>query len=520
MTTIAVYNLRNNILYSTIKNKIFSLSDLLIKIGADVNNANKEGENILTYAIKKGDKELFDYLLRKNINLNRNINNGMNILSFAILNKRYELIKSILKRMKNINKFDSNKKTPLFYALKIKDEKIIRLLLEKGAKVCIKSGKHHYFSPIHYAAKNGYLAFFKQILKIKKINIDFSDNKGKTPLHHACKHGHLKIVKFLINHGANPEARDKADCTPLFYASFYGYIDIVKYLVTKKVNINTIYKIKRYYLSPLFAAAGQGHKEILEYLYKKGGNIKLKNAFDYNVFLIAADKGRNKVLKYLLSLNIFNINETDIYSRTPVLLASLKGHFQTVKLLYNNGADIKHKNFDHFYYNYSPFYASIKGKNKELINFFLNSGEDINQQNHRGITPLMVAIKNRDFRTAKYLLSKGADPNICDYWDNPPLYYAIENKDFMSVKTLIDYGADVNYRSVNQNYLINNAIYNKSLKIIKYIVEHGFDIKNYYFVKYYDWVTFHEKSMDEKKKAIYKYLISKGAKHITQIINY
>ena len=72
----------------------------------------------------------------------------------------------------------------------------------------------------------------------KGANIEAKENNGWTPLHIACYQGHLPIVQYLIEKGANIEGKDKEQFTPLHIASLFGKIDVVKYLVSKGANKN------------------------------------------------------------------------------------------------------------------------------------------------------------------------------------------------------------------------------------------------------------------------------------------
>ena len=51
--------------------------------------------------------------------------------------------------------------------------------------------------------------------------------------------GSLSVVQYLIEKGANIEARDKDQKTPLHFASNEGKTDVVKYLISKGANKNT-----------------------------------------------------------------------------------------------------------------------------------------------------------------------------------------------------------------------------------------------------------------------------------------
>ena len=56
---------------------------------------------------------------------------------------------------------------------------------------------------------------------------------GKTPLHHAAETSRFEIVQFLVESGADKEAKDKRDQTPLHFAAEDGHLDIVKFLAER-----------------------------------------------------------------------------------------------------------------------------------------------------------------------------------------------------------------------------------------------------------------------------------------------
>ena len=72
---------------------------------------------------------------------------------------------------------------------------------------------------------------------MQKIDLK-KDYKQKTPLHFACKHGYIHIVQFLIEKGADIEAKDKNQNTPLYFASSKGHDPVVQYLIDHGAKID------------------------------------------------------------------------------------------------------------------------------------------------------------------------------------------------------------------------------------------------------------------------------------------
>jgi len=66
---------------------------------------------------------------------------------------------------------------------------------------------------LHGVANLCRLEFCRMLLEHKAaINIPRDD--GETPLHAASRNGHTEVVRLLLEHGADPHARDRNDQTP------------------------------------------------------------------------------------------------------------------------------------------------------------------------------------------------------------------------------------------------------------------------------------------------------------------
>ncbi|WP_054849042.1 ankyrin repeat domain-containing protein [Vulcanisaeta sp. JCM 14467] len=115
------------------------------------------------------------------------------------------------------------------------------------------------------AVKNGDLSKVIDLIKAG-ANVNVKDpTYGMTPLHYAVLGNRLDIVKYLIENGADINARDNTGKTPLHFAAKNGYLDIVKYLIENKADINVKDNIGK---TPLDYAEENGHKNVANYLRK------------------------------------------------------------------------------------------------------------------------------------------------------------------------------------------------------------------------------------------------------------
>ena len=90
------------------------------------------------------------------------------------------------------------------------------------------------------------MQFFQSLPNPSTALINTKSNyDGYTALIWASKNGHTKIVKILVDNGANVNAATKFDqYTSLIDASLIGNFKIVQILIEKGANINATTKVR------------------------------------------------------------------------------------------------------------------------------------------------------------------------------------------------------------------------------------------------------------------------------------
>lgn len=101
-----------------------------------------------------------------------------------------------------------------------------------------------------------------------------SDTLG-TPLNAAILSGLYEVAEVLIAHGAETDARDAHRSTPLHHASGRGDLDSVRLLVSKGADVNASNEPG---FRPLHWAAGNGHLEVVELLLSNGARSNVVGA--------------------------------------------------------------------------------------------------------------------------------------------------------------------------------------------------------------------------------------------------
>ena len=132
--------------------------------------------------------------------------------------------------MVDVNARSQDGYTPIIVAIESKNNEILKLLIQNGANLY----ERH---PVFNRTTLGTAAYYENIEAIeillkkdpKLVNVG-STIDGWTPLQDATLKMNYQIVKFLLEHGANPTITDKHGGTPMDMATRFGKGEIVKLL--------------------------------------------------------------------------------------------------------------------------------------------------------------------------------------------------------------------------------------------------------------------------------------------------
>ena len=170
-------------------------------------------------------------------------------------------------------------------------------------------------------------------LALRGCDVNSADGNGHTPLHHASFYGRKEVVKILVDLGKSTggagkagkegkegkhntngnglviDAKDNRGWTPLMSASSNGCLDFCRALLDAKADASETNLEGR---TPLHIAAG---------------------------------KGKEKVVKLLLSLSSGNkiVNFPSKRGWTPLFEACIHGHEEVIRMLVKGGGDAQAK---------------------------------------------------------------------------------------------------------------------------------------------------------------------------------
>lgn len=273
---------------------------------------------------KKGDRERRSY-------------NGATSLSTAAKSGSLTMIDFLIREGADYNAKDDNNYTPLIYAAANGYKDVLnRLLKEKGIDYNAQSIDGE--SALIAAAKGGYLDSVEILCKISGINVNLTDQNGNSALSWAIINNHPDVVEFLINQKeVNIAHQNKYGSTPLIIAAFEGRLELVK-LILKKPNIDLNAKNKNGYTA-LYIAAAHGFDDIVKLLLEKKADIDSVASDNSTSLHVAVRENQISTVKLLLSQHC-NINIRSARTGlTPFQEAIKRNQIGIVKIFLEN-ADI------------------------------------------------------------------------------------------------------------------------------------------------------------------------------------
>ena len=164
----------------------------------------------------------------------------------ALCNNHFRVVELLLEHGGNVDVRDASKQTALHKAIGPHDKEsvddAVRFLLEHGADV--NAQRDDLWTPLHLAVNIGGLSVIRMLLE-HQADVNSRTDDGQAPLHLLSRQGTSQdedvgsdIAKLLLERGANISDKDKDNATPLHLASSNKRLKIVRVLVDHGANAN------------------------------------------------------------------------------------------------------------------------------------------------------------------------------------------------------------------------------------------------------------------------------------------
>ena len=193
--------------------------------------------------------------------------------------------------------------------------------------------------------------------------------------------------------------------------------------------------------------------------------------------------GFQDLVEHLAIKHPGHVNTSGGFYVTPLVAALSGRHFQTVKILHQNGAhlDVRGRNGG------TLLHSPVLYGDLEMVRVLLDYKVDVNTGRDSGWVPLhdgstggLVArihnVVQSSTNTVKLLLENGADVNMRALDNSTPLHVAMEYGRDKIVRMLLEHGANVGAKDKNGRTPIHEAVESWNDESLRLSLEHGADV--------------------------------------------
>lgn len=237
--------------------------------------------------------------------------------------------------------------TPLHSAASAGHLEIVKYLIKKGGADMVFTETDAGAQAAHAAANGGHMEVLEHIIELKG-DINHIPWKNKVSiLHFAIGSGNRQVVEFLLDEGADIEARARSYQTPLHFAAMEGHVQIAEEILDRGVDIFSIMEDK---VQAIHIAAQRGHIPVCEFLYLRGSEyaaVADRGMQPLHFAVLSGLEHNEDMVKFLLKQPEVDIHAISDNEATALHYAASEGHADMVALLLDKGADIDHKTQGH-----------------------------------------------------------------------------------------------------------------------------------------------------------------------------
>jgi len=411
--------------------------EALIAAGADLEATNGAGQTALHVAVRKifswGERTPLQILLNHKARVNARDNQGrtpLHLLATADTSFQDEATGLLISAGADPNSQDNEGMTPLHLvaaAHRPLSEDMVTILLDHGVNPNLRDQHGRTAAHLFLTGEWPWHGAGGGLQKLATAKADFSikDDQGRTPLHYLAALGSQGALFFiqgidrlLADAKVDLQAPDTAGDTPAIIAARHGTRDVLDWLLKAGGDLDATNR------------QGESVRLLLAHQASAGPRLGPPNA-ETDIHQ-AVREGNLAAAERLLRMDPLLVNQTNLYSPTPLRVAAMARRTNMVEFLESHGAvwDIGS--------------AAMAGRS-DVLQKLLAQDPALVATTVAGQGLLHHAVRNQNLKSIGCLLAAHADVNAPDDWGVSPLGYALIERGKETGDALRSAGARENF---------------------------------------------------------------------------
>ena len=471
----------------------------LVKHKANVNAKTDSGDTPLTIAVRhKHDDVIHALLSDSQCSVDAKGQDGYTALQYSSRYGHVDIVWTLVKHKANVNAKTDSGDTPITLAVRHKHDNVIHALLSDSQCLVDAKGQDGY-TALQYSCRYGMVDVVRTLvkhkanvnartdsgdtpLKLATINkhdnvvhallsdsqclVDAKGQDGYTALQYSCRYGHVYVVRTLVKHKANVNARTDSGDTPLILAAKHKHDNVMHTLLSDSQCLVDAKGQDGY--TALHYSCRYGHVDIVRTLVKHKANGNARTDSGDTPLILAAKHKHDNVVHALLSDSQCLMDAKGQDGYTALHYACRYGHVDIVKILVKHKANVKART-EH---GDTPLHlAALYGK-IEVVIAELDS-DMINVKGHLGRSLLhsACACSDKSVGAVVEYVCRYLSPLLVDDNGNTPLHIACLNNNTAALKTLLKYNPPILVRNMGGKTPLDVAPHWAKGILDKYMIE-------------------------------------------------